>query len=810
MSNYESENTVGMGGMREEEIISQLNPMQKKAVTHGEGPLLILAGAGSGKTRVITHRIAWLVTHGVHPAEILAITFTNKAAQEMKERLSGLLGNVAHHMWVGTFHGMMLRILRRHAQVLGFTPSFTILDTDEQQSLLKRLMKEAGINDKLLAPREVLGKISSAKSRLITPEEMMREAEKEIFKAEIAKLYVAYQNALKEGNNMDFDDILVYAVRLLEENPDILSYYQDRFRHVLVDEYQDTNHAQYRLVLLLSDKHKNLCVVGDDDQSIYSFRGANLQNILDFEKDFSSCEIIKLEQNYRSTASILNAANAVISNNIERKSKKLWTDAGEGEKILFYRAGDQYDEARWVAREIRRLSRTRSNTFPFSEVAVLYRINALSRNIEFALREEGIPYKIYGGLRFYDRKEIRDTLAYLRLVDSPDDPLAFTRVINTPRRGIGQTTVERVRAISDNEGLPLSEVLSRAHEFDELSRAASRLQGFKTLIDEMRELRDRNEITFPELIEAVQTRSGLIAELEEEIEKGSEEAVSRLENLFELRSDAMEFADRSREEILQLEELSVQYGDSPYSGDLLENAESLREGELSLLHLTRSFLERSSLYSDLDTEEESETVSLMTVHSAKGLEFKAVFLIGAEEEIFPGMRAMYSPDELEEERRLAYVAITRAKRRLHLTASRNRLLYGRTKYGQVSRFLAEIPDELIDEIGGSRHGDGETYTQAERAEIADKWVERRAELSSVKSGENRFNKPRVKQQPRETDRSQKEALMVLPVGTRLKHPRFGSGTLVKKEEVSGDAILSIDFNGTVKHMMAGMAKLEVE
>lgn len=811
MSLYEAEHNERAGG--EERILADLNPMQKRAVMHGEGPLLILAGAGSGKTRVITHRIAWLVSHGVHPAEILAITFTNKAAREMKERLASLLGAIAQHMWVGTFHGMMLRILRQHAGLLGFSPSFTILDTDEQLSLLKRLMKEFGINEKLLVPREVLGKISSAKNRLCTAEDMAREAEKEVYKAEIAKLYALYQKALKEGNNMDFDDILAYAVFLFEQNPDVLSYYQNRFRHVLVDEYQDTNQAQYRLVLLLSGKYKNLCVVGDDDQSIYSFRGANLQNILDFEHDFPACEVIKLEQNYRSTACILNAANSIIANNVTRKSKKLWTDAGEGEKILFYRAGDQYDEARWVAREIRRITRDRGNPIPLSEVAVLYRVNALSRNIEFALREEGLPYRIYGGLRFYDRKEIRDTLAYLRLLDSPDDPLAFTRVINTPRRGIGQATVEKVRALSESEGLPLSGILLRAHDFEELSRSAARLQGFKSLIDDLRLLRDQNELSFPELIEAVQVRSGLVAELEEEKEKGSDEAASRLENLYELRSDAMEFAERSREELRQLAELSAQFGDSPYSGDLLEPGADSAQEELSLVHLSRSFLERSSLYSDLDAEENSETISLMTVHSAKGLEFKAVFLIGAEEEIFPGARALYSPDELEEERRLAYVAVTRAKRKLHVTASRNRLLYGRTKYGQVSRFLAEIPDDLIEEMGGSRHGDGEFYTSSERAEISDRWAGSRGSgggFSTGSPGVKRFSAPRPAPAAKTTDEGRKEALMSLPAGTRLKHPRFGTGILVRKEEVSGDAILSVDFNGTVKHMMAGMAKLEVE
>ena len=789
--------------------LDKLNPEQKEAVTYGEGPLLILAGAGSGKTRVITHRIAWLVEQGVHPAEILAITFTNKAAAEMKDRLSELLGPVAQRMWVGTFHGMMLRILRVRAEALGFSPSFTILDVDDQQNLIKRVMVAQNLDPKILNPRELQHKISSAKNKLMTPEDVLKSADTYPFLQELADVYAGYQKQLKEQNSMDFDDILMHSVTLFEDFPAVLEYYQRRFRHVLVDEYQDTNHAQYRLVALLSQLHRNLCVVGDDDQSIYRFRGANLQNILDFEKDFKGCKVIKLEQNYRSTSSILDAANAVISQNVGRKKKRLWTENDSGEPLTFYRAGDQYDEARWIAKEIRQ---AREEGLSASEIAILYRVNALSRNVEFALREQGIPYRVFSGLRFYDRKEIRDCLAYMRLIDSPEDALALARVINTPRRGIGDVTVERVRQIMAEEGKTAAEVLDRAAFYPELQRAATNLKGFSDLIEEMREIRDKNELTFAQFVETVQVKSGLLAELTEQMNKGELEAESRLENLYELRSDALEFEAHLREELRQLEEMSEQYGDSPYASELFDEQQGEKDSELSLKELNRAFLERASLYSDSDQADDQEAVSLMTIHSAKGLEFDLVFIAGAEEEIFPGRRSLYDPEELEEERRLAYVAITRARRKLNVSATRSRLLYGKTSYGQVSRFIEEIPDELIEEIGGSRHGDGEFFTGRERQEVQERNRSRVGGEPSFfgKKKENPFATPQRKTTMRSNSEDKKERLLQLEKGATLRHPRFGLGTLLKTAPVSGDAILTIDFEGKIKHMMAGMAELTIE
>lgn len=822
-----------------ETILSNLNSVQREAVCYGEGPLLILAGAGSGKTRVITRRIAWLVENGVHPAEILAITFTNKAANEMKERLASLLGVIAHRMWVGTFHSMMLRILRRHAECLGFTESFTILDTDDQQTLLRRLMKEANIDEKAISVRQAQNTISGWKSKLEDPDTALAKCGQDFFRKRIAELYASYQRALKEQNSMDFDDILMQAVKLLEQEPDILQGYQNRFRHILVDEYQDTNHAQYRLVHMLAKGHGNLCVVGDDDQSIYSFRGANLQNILDFEKDFKSCKVIKLEQNYRSTASILGAANAVIRQNEARKDKKLWTDRGAGEKLTFYLANDQYDEARWTAREIRRLMTRHDQPVKGGEIAVLYRINALSRNMEFALREEGILYRIYGGLRFYDRKEIRDTLAYLRLVDSPDDRLALMRVINTPRRGIGQVTIDRVQEIAAREGLTPFAVMEQAEAYPELSHAAQRLRGFtETIRGLQKELSDKS-MRYADYVARVQAESGLERELEEQKAKGGTEAETRLENLRELRSDALEFENRLLEEIHQLAGIAAEHGDSELMQELLSEGEIRCAGEeRDLAALNRAFLERSTLYSDLDAEDNAESVSLMSIHSAKGLEFDAVFLIGAEEGVFPGFQALNSPEDMEEERRLAYVAITRARKRLMITATRSRLLYGFTKYNPVSRFLKEIPDELIDELGGSRHGEGELnglggdrfdpfdgpWGRGREREVYGGTVYGRGSGGgagrSSGSGssepsffgrhkENRFAVPRREPEKKAESTGGSDVLKNIGAGTKVRHKRFGDGRVIKTEKVGGDAILSIDFGGTVKHMMASMAKLEI-
>lgn len=799
-----------------ENILSDLNPVQREAVCYGDGPLLVLAGAGSGKTRVLTRRIAWLVSQGVHPAGILAITFTNKAANEMKERLSQLLGPLASRMWVGTFHAIMLHILRKNAEVLGFTPALTILDSSDQQTLIRRLMKEAGISERTLTPRQVQDSISMAKNHLILPEEYAENQGNSYMRREIAQIYQLYQKRMKEQNSMDFDDILLYAVRLLDENPEIREDYQKRFQHVLVDEYQDTNMAQYRLVQLLSGGWGNLCVVGDDDQSIYSFRGANPENILNFERDYPNCKLIKLEQNYRSTANILEAANAVISKNESRKSKSLWTEGKTGSKITFYRAQDQVDEARWIAREIRRLKR--SEQIPYSNIALLYRVNALSRNLESALREEGLPYRIYGGLRFYDRMEIRDTLAYLRVLDSPEDRLALTRAINTPKRGIGQVTIERVMERADQEGCTPMDVLSGAARFPELKHAAGRLQSFALLIQELRGIIEENRLNYGDFVALVQSRSGLEAEWEERAKQGDHEAEERLENLRELRSDAVDFEAMQREDLRLFENLSEKYGDSSDLNALFDEGDS---GELSLQSLNRHYLERSSLYSSQDRDAAEDSITLMTIHAAKGLEYTVIFLAGAEEGIFPGFRSMESPGEMEEERRLAYVALTRARDLLCISASRNRLLYGQTRYNPVSRFIKDIPDHLIRELAGSRFD--ESY---------DGWGRKEEGLSGgfdfssqprrgpiphsdgTSHRENIFLRlGREEKKPGRTEGGDKAAiskLLALPEGSKVRHPRFGIGTLIKKTAIGEDGILSIDFSGKTKHMMASMSKLEIE
>lgn len=804
----------------QQQILATLNPRQQEAVTYGEGPLLIFAGAGSGKTRVITRRMAWLVLQGVHPAAILAITFTNKAAREMKDRLTQLLGPVARHMWVGTFHSMMLRIIRRHAEVIGFTPHVTILDTDDQRNLLKQIMKDLGISSQVMSVKEVHNLIGWAKNRLLWPDDFAAQEWNRPGHEEIVSIYRAYQNRLREQNSMDFDDILLYAVELLSKHSDILTYYSQRFRYILVDEYQDTNHAQYQLVLLLAGGHRNLCVVGDDDQSIYAFRGADFTNILNFKRDFTDCKVIKLEQNYRSTKTILEAANSVIANNETRTGKKLWTANDQGEQILFYRAADQMDEARFVAREIRRLHERMEKPYGWGDIGVFYRINALSRNLEMALLEAGIPYHISGGLSFYDRMEIRDVFAYLRLLESPDDQLAFSRVVNTPKRGIGNTTMERVLGYAQTEGRNALAICRQADRYPDLSYVAGRLQAFARILDRLQQTMEENTLSFPDFMRQVEVESGLLPYWEKRRDQGDMEAENRMQNLQELQSDALEFASRQADEARQLALLGERYGDDDLTLTLLEESEL--QTSLKLSDLNRAYLENASLFTNMDPEDLANSVSLMTVHSAKGLEFPVCFLVGLEEDIFPGYRSRESKEEMEEERRLAYVAITRAQEKLVITAARSRLLYGQTTYHPVSPFLAEIPDHTIQELGGSRFGDEGDDTAAIGG--ADPFFYGRPAVAMQASvGASAPGKPRSSttdifkqtsgQKPhsqlRKNTESQVDALADLPLGSQLKHARFGVGTLIKKDPVTADMILSIDFNGKVKHMMASMARLEI-
>ena len=802
-----------------ERLTAGLNPEQKEAVLTTEGPVLILAGAGSGKTRVITHRIAYLVECcQVWPSQIMAITFTNKAANEMKERVDSLLGFGGRGMWVGTFHSMMLRILRQHAEKIAFKNNFTILDSDDQLRLVKEQIKSLNIDEGLVNARQIHSQISMAKNKMQDWQDVAKEADHSNLTKEFIQIYQAYQKSMQQNNSMDFDDILLYTVKLFKSRPDVLEAYQERFRYIMVDEYQDTNHVQYALVKLLSGKHKNICVVGDDDQSIYSFRGANIENILSFEKDFKQSKVIKLEQNYRSTQSILGAANAVIRLNRARTDKKLWTRGEEGEPIHFYYAESHYEEARYVAAEIRRLLTRRENPLVAGEIGVLYRVNALSRGLEFALREQGINYSIYGGLRFYDRREIRDFLAYLRLVFSPDDDLALTRIINQPKRGIGNTTLERISALAGQQGLSMLDLIKRVDDYPELSRVAVKLKDFAAMIDRLREIMKANAVSFKAFCQAILNESGLVKDLEKQHDQGVADAQDRANNLQEILSDAIEFEDKIRAEVDQLR-LLEDYSDQVELPELAIDQEDLLTTDLSLTSLSQAFLERASLYSDLDQADQENTVRMMAIHSAKGLEFDAVFIIGMEESVFPGYRSFDEPELMEEERRLAYVGITRAKKYLHLTAARSRLLYGKTRYDVISRFLSEIPDEYIREIGGSRksvssvsdfRGEVNKYSSSfgrggvSSIPARDQYGQGHpGKKSRVLGSFGLVTKPK-------TDLKSKNGLQLasLKPGQKFNHKKFGQGTLKSIDYVAKDAILTLDFSGVTKRMMASSAPLE--
>lgn len=765
----------------DEALLAKLNPEQRRAVLTSEGPLLVLAGAGSGKTRVITRRVAWLVQHkGVHPAQILAITFTNKAANEMKERIASLIGIRARGAWIGTFHSMMLRILRRHAEFLGYRPQFAIFDTSDQERVMRDVLEELNISKRTLTPREALNRVGGFKNKGMKPSDV-RKNHSSYLAADLAEIYEKYQKALFERNAMDFDDILLQTLELFAQQEHILAQYQHQFRYILVDEYQDTNRVQYDLVLLLAAQHKNLCVVGDDDQSIYSFRGADVQNILDFEKDFPDATIIRLEQNYRSTSVILAAANNIIQENTERKHKRLWTAIDGGAPIMVYSADDHFDEARFVARDIAR--RLEADDTPKDQsFAILYRMNALSRNIEYALRESQINYHIYGGTRFYDRREIKDVTAYLRLIMTPEDDVAFRRAVQVPRRGIGEVTIERINALAGEHGVSMLDISRDASAYEDLSRAAGRVAGFAQLIDALRaKLEEADEnMTLADFINLVENRSGMIAALKEEAERGNAEAPSRLENLQELLSDALEFEAN----LLREDEEGV-FFDPFYEEE---------EQELTPLTILQSFLERTALYTDQDTEEEEPQVSLMTIHSAKGLEFDVVYLIGAEENIFPSSRCFESPEGLEEERRLAYVAVTRAKQELLMTTASNRLLFGSTQYNMPSRFIESIPEDLIQRRG----------TAAQKRDYAS---------VSKRSDRNLFASIVGNKSERIEQSSEKSGGLDpqdLAIGDKISHASFGLGEIRKITTVGKDAILTIDFDGVVKRFMASQSFLTKE
>jgi len=642
-----------------------LNPVQWEAVTHTEGPLLIVAGAGSGKTRVLTHRIAHLIReHGVSPFEILAITFTNKAADEMKQRVAALVGPVAEKMWVSTFHSACVRILRRDADRLGFPTSFTIYDQADANRLTGYVIRDLGLDPKRFPPRSVHATISAAKNDGLTAADYAARAQV-VYERKIAEVFTEYQARLHRAGAMDFDDLLGNAVQLLRSNPDLLEHYQRRFRHVLVDEYQDTNPVQNELVLLLTQTHRNVCVVGDGDQSIYRFRGADMRNILEFEDAFPDVTVVVLEQNYRSTQTILDAANAVIANNQSRKPKELWTDRGDGHPIVRYHGDDEVDEAQWVTREIARLHD--SGEYRWGDIAVFYRTNAQSRVLEESLARHGVPYKVIGGTRFYDRREVKDALAYLRAVVNPSDEVSVKRVLNTPKRGVGDSSIGKLDAYASARGLSFMDALRRADDAGVGGKAAKGIAQFLGLLESVEDLAADDKPA--PLLEALLERSGYLDELRAE---RTIEAEGRLENLAELVGSAQE-------------------------------AESIE-----------AFLEQVSLVADADElDGDDSQVVLMTIHAAKGLEFPAVFIIGLEDGVFPHLRALGDPEELEEERRLAYVALTRAQDRLYLTHAWSRTLYGGTQYNPPSRFLDEIPEHLVQVIeqrrasrGGRTYGAG--------------------------------------------------------------------------------------------------------
>ena len=739
-------------------IYETLNDMQQKAVYHTEGPLLILAGAGSGKTRVLTHRIAYLIGEkGVNPWNILAITFTNKAAQEMRERVDQIVGNDGGSVWVSTFHSTCVRILRRYIDRLGYDNNFTIYDTDDQKTLMKDVCRRLDVDTKQYKERALLAAISHAKDELLTPDDMERNAGGDFREKRIAEIYREYQASLRQNNALDFDDLIVKTVELFRKCGEVLEYWQDRFRYIMVDEYQDTNTAQFKFVSLLASRYENLCVVGDDDQSIYKFRGANIGNILGFERVFPGAKVIRLEQNYRSTQNILNAANEVIANNAERKPKRLWTENPEGDKIHFRQFMNGFEEAEYVVGDIAK--GRREGRFQYRDCAVLYRTNAQSRLFEEKCLLANIPYKIVGGVNFYARKEIKDLLSYMKTVDNAADDLAVKRILNVPKRGIGATTITRVQDYADSMQMSFYEALQNAREIPSIGRAASKIEGFVSFIQSLKS--KAQAYTVEEILEEIIDLTGYVDELKAE---DTEESRARIENIDELISKTVSYQD-------------------------LRSAEGA-EASLS------GFLEEIALIADIDTVDPGQDyVLLMTLHSAKGLEFPNVYLAGMEDGIFPGSMSVFSadPSDMEEERRLCYVGITRAMKELTLTSARQRMIRGETQYNRVSRFVREIPRELVEL--------GETI-QDKKPKIP--------ETSSAKSGyaQMRMAFQANAFQPQNFKVTKADSLDY-GVGDTVRHVKFGVGIVKNIVEGGRDYEVTVDFDraGT-KKMFAGFAKLK--
>lgn len=783
---------------------SHLNPMQRQAVLAVEGPVLILAGAGSGKTTVLIHRIACLLQFGLAsvrqddmpplseedwrilelaaadgsymeragqliahdvpaPWNILAITFTNKAAGELRARLAGMLGTRGEDVHAATFHAACSRILRAEIEALGYNRNFTIYDTDDSVRVIKDAMAELHISDKNFAPKALLGNISRAKDKMLTPEGLRQSAGDNFALQVTARIYGRYQQMLKDANALDFDDIILLTVKLFQQFPEVLQKYQRRYRYIMVDEYQDTNHAQYLLVSLLA-AHGNLCVVGDDDQSIYKFRGATIENILSFEQQFGQTKVIRLEQNYRSTGTILDAANAVISRNSQRKGKTLWTQNSRGEKVLYHKAADEQREAHFIASTIRK---NHEKGAKYSDHAILYRMNALSSTLEQMFIRQGIPYRIIGGLKFFDRKEVKDILAYLAVLNNPDDSLRLRRIINEPKRGIGEATMNTAQQVAESLGQSLYRTLQTAEEYAPLSGKSRALMEFTAMMDGIAESVD--EVPLIETLEQVLDQSGYVRALEA---KNDMESRGRLENIGELKTTILKYMEETEEPSLS------------------------------------GFLEEIALYTDLDNlSEDDDKVVLMTLHSAKGLEFPYVFITGLEEGIFPGQQAIYEPTELEEERRLAYVGITRAKRELYLTGAAQRMLFGRTTRNRPSRFVGEIPGELMktedetERFGSYHSGYGERTGYGSGYGARQTPVYQPNKLGSSPAPAPAAPRPRPAVPAAEP--------FTLKTGDRVYHKTFGEGSILKIEPMGGDHLLTIHFDKVgAKRLMATFARLE--
>ena len=762
-------------------ILEGLNDKQYEAVINTEGPCLIIAGAGSGKTKVLTHKIAYLMEEkDVKPWNILAITFTNKAANEMKTRVENLVGNAAKDMWIGTFHSICVKILRRFIDRIGYDTSFIIFDTSDQKTLIKECIKACDLDEKLFADRAVLSEISNAKNEMLEPMQYALRTGGEYRKEKIAQVYSLYQQRLKENNAVDFDDIINLTIKILMENPDVLSYYSEKFRYVLVDEYQDTNKSQFTLVTMLASAYGNITVVGDNDHGIYSFRGADISNILNFERDFPGTKIIKLEQNYRCTGNILNAANAVIKNNTVKYKKELWTQNDIGELPNVFCGNDEYDESRYIIEQINRLRR--EEYFKYQDFTVLYRMNAQSRAIEDILRRENIPYKIIGGLKFYERKEIKDAIAYLRLIYNPSDNLSLKRIINEPKRGVGKTSIDNIAKISEDTGTSMYDIIKNAADYG-LNRVFVNTREFVEQIEYL--ISKKEELKISELIKETLNKTGYTKALENE---NTVEAETRIQNLEEFLTVAMEFEEEASENPLA------------------------------------EFLEGITLSSDIDGMEENEdSITLMTLHTAKGLEFPVVFLVGLEEGIFPGYKSIGEPKELEEERRLCYVGITRAKQFLFLTCAKQRTIFGSTTYNSPSRFLQEIPEEYL-------KGYEDAFKKEEKASFTDKaysWeygtsskvVTKKVGVSEIQSaykttssnlsGYN-FKTPESFLSNLNKKSESSVDLSKYKAGVRVFHKKFGEGIINYVEQEGDDLKVDINFDKVGhKRLMAKFANLEV-